>query len=230
MFSSFPLVAHFFYCPFGALTMKYLNRLLPLALFAALLPGLVGCPNRSVKKRKSRVSLRPSKKQLSTIDLASFFKLDVGDVIKISVYKEPNLNREYTIYPSCEIEYPMIRIVKVCGRTPGEVRKEIAKRLFKNFFRERPTVSLRVKEFNSKQIHVIGEVSKPGRFRFVTGLNVLTAIANAGGFTKKAARNATKLIRREKTYLIRLGAIGTSNVRIPSLQPGDLIYVPESFF
>jgi polysaccharide export outer membrane protein len=210
--------------------MKFLNRLLLCGFCLALLTGLTGCPNQVRRGRKVQLKLRPSKTQLSTRDIASFFKLDVGDVIKISVYKEPNLSREYTIYPSCEIEYPMIRIVKVCGRTPGEVRKEIARRLFKEYFRERPTVSLSVKEFNSKQIHVIGEVSKPGRFRFVTGLNVLTAIANAGGFTKKAARNGTKLIRRDKTYLIPLGALGTKNVQIPSLQPGDLIYVPESFF
>ncbi len=210
--------------------MRILCRLWLSGFCLLLSLSLLGCPNQTRNKRAKSLRLRPSQKQLSSQDIATFFKLDVGDIIKISVYKEPSLGREYTIYPGCEIEYPMIRIVRVCGRTPGEIRKEIAKRLHKKFFRERPTVSVSVREFNSKKIHVIGEVSKPGRFRFAAGLNVLTAIANAGGFTKKAARNATKLIRNNKTYLIPLGSLGKRKVQIPTLQPGDLVYVPESFF
>ncbi len=178
-------------------------------------------------------SLANPLRELTKEQALSAFYLDVGDVIEIRVHGEPELTNVYQIYPACVIQFPMIKKVKVCGRTPNAIQEEIATRLQKDYFQQRPAVSVKVKEFNSKKIHIFGQVAKPGRFDYTKGLTLLQAIATAGGFTAKAAKNSTRLIRTidgvRKIYNIPLGDLGKRKVKDLFLRPGDIIYVPESW-
>lgn len=166
--------------------------------------------------------------------LLSAFRLDVGDVMAIVVFGEPNLKGTFQVYPDCTILFPLIKKVKVCGRTPGEIRQEVAERLNKDFLRERPSVGVKVVAFNSKKIHVFGQVSKPGRFDYYPGLTIIQAIAMAGGFTSKAARKDTRLIRKVKgikrRFRIPLNNLNSQRVVDFGLRPGDIIHVPESWY
>lgn len=159
--------------------------------------------------------------------------LDVGDVIEVRVYGEKGLSGAYQIYPNCTIRFPMLKQVKVCGRTPGQVEKEIALRLYHDFFRQLPTVVIKVSQYNSKKIHVFGEVKKPGRYSYSMSLTLLQVIAMSGGFSRRAAKNDTRLIRVvngvKRIYRVRLGNLGKRNIRDLYLRPGDIIYIPESW-
>lgn len=165
--------------------------------------------------------------------LLKAFQLSVGDVIQIKVYGESNLKGTYQIYPDCNIYFPMVKSIKVCGRTPEAIRTEIAAKLHKDYFQRVPSVVVQIKEFNSKKISVFGEVTKPGRFKFTPGLTVIQAIAMAGGFSSKAAKNDTRLMRTikgvKKIFRIRLGSLGKRKIQDLYLRPGDVLYVPESW-
>ncbi len=166
--------------------------------------------------------------------LYSSFFLDVGDVIFISVYNEPELKGTYQIFPNCKIQFPLIGGVKVCGKTPDRLASEIADRLHAKYLQQRPSVVVEVKQFNSKKIHVLGEVNKPGRFTYTPGMTLVEAIAMAGGFTKLAAYNDTRLIRningKKFVYRIPLGGLGQKKLPDIHLRPGDVIFVPKSWF
>ncbi|RJQ68920.1 MAG: hypothetical protein C4519_22145 [Desulfobacteraceae bacterium] len=87
----------------------------------------------------------------------------------------------------------------------------------------RPGDSVYIKEAES--VYVIGEVGRPGKFKWVKGLTVLQAVSLAGGGTARAALNRISLVRnkdgQEKEYRPELGE---------AVLPDDIIKVPESYF
>ena len=212
-------------------------KVLTVALAIVLLPT-VGCSNarRVVVKSGTYVDagVRPKTAALHRAlrDLA--FTLDLGDTIKISVQNEGNLTGEYRIYPDCAIRFPLIGSVKVCGKTPDQVRDILAIKLRQRFFRNRPHVNVMVKKFRSKRVHVIGMVRKPGSLFYSPRMTVIQAIALAGGFGKTASKNATRVIRntgsRKRVFLVPVESVGRGLVADFLLRPGDIVYVPESLF
>jgi polysaccharide export outer membrane protein len=91
-----------------------------------------------------------------------------------------------------------------------------------------------VKEYNSKKIFVFGEVQKPGTFPYQDGMSVVQAVTLAGGFTKTAAQNSTSVTRRvggnEKKIKVSVQDIALGKAANFTLEPGDIVYVPESLF
>lgn len=100
---------------------------------------------------------------------------------------------------------------------------------------ENPTISIMVKEVNSYQIYVLGEVNKPGKYPLKSKTTLLQGITVAGGFTTMAARNKivvfrftkdgegqTKLKASYDDIVVRDGA--SQNIE---LKPGDQIVVPS---
>jgi polysaccharide export outer membrane protein len=72
---------------------------------------------------------------------------------------------------------------------------------------------------------MMGEVTKPGEYAYRSGLNVLTALALAGGPTYRASRNTVEIQRQGETSMREYPV----SVTVPVL-PGDVIRVPERYF
>ncbi len=91
-----------------------------------------------------------------------------------------------------------------------------------------------IREYNSKKIFVFGEVQKPGTFPYEGDMSIIQAITLAGGFTKQGSRNGTNVTRlvngKEQKIRVPVEDIGVGRERNFMLQPGDIIFVPESFF
>lgn len=208
-------------------------RGIPALLCLFLLPFFLGCltPTANTRTKLGGLgnTLPANPKLKPSQQLNAAFALNVGDVIAIEVHGEPDLKGTYQIYPDCNITFPMIKAVRVCGRTPSSIRQEISTRLHKDFFQAPPSVTVLVKEFNSKKVSVLGAVSKPGRFDYTPGLTVLQVLAMAGGFTAKADRSSTRLIRNGKLYRVPLGSLGKRKLKTYSLRPGDVIHVAEGW-
>ena len=96
-----------------------------------------------------------------------------------------------------------------------------------------PQVSVFVKEFNSKKVFVLGEVNKPGTFRYESQMTIVQAVTLAGGLKALAAKNRLILTRveegSEKKYVIPFTQISEGGVKNVFLQPGDIVYAPESW-
>ena len=158
------------------------------------------------------------------------YRLGPEDVLDISVWKEEGLKKETVVRPDGAISFPLIGDVQAAGRTVSEVRDEIGKRLSR--YIPEPTVSVLVLRVASNRFYVIGRVNKPGDFAIGRYVDVLQALALAGGLTPFADPRGIKVIRKQDGKDVVLpfdfpavtrGESLEQNIR---LQGGDVIVVP----
>lgn len=158
--------------------------------------------------------------------------LAANDLLEVRVYQEADLSGMYRVAPDGAINFPLCGKVAVGGMTPTEAADAITACLKKDFLR-RPQVSVMVKEFNSKKVFVFGEVSKPGAYAFEEGMTIIHAVSQAGGFSKTASKNSVNVTRvvdgQEVKVPVKVEDIVVGREKNFALQPGDIIFVPESF-
>ena len=106
--------------------------------------------------------------------------------------------------------------------TQAELEQALAKKFRSQYLRD-PKVTVTIASL--APYYIIGEVKNPGQKNYRSGLNVLTAIAIAGGPTYRASRNTVEIQRRGEMQT-REYPISAS---VPIL-PGDVIKVPERYF
>jgi polysaccharide biosynthesis/export protein len=124
----------------------------------------------------------------------SQYVLHAGDVILISVWREQDLTLELNVRPDGGISYPLAGDVQVAGLSIDQVRQEIARRLEK--FIPDPEVSVIARQLLGNVIYVVGRVARPGEFPIRGTVDVLQAIAIAGGTTTFAELDDIKVLRR----------------------------------
>lgn len=164
---------------------------------------------------------------------ASSTVLGKGDVVELHVFQEPDFSGAYKVTSIGTIEVPFCKGLPVLGLTPEEVAAKLtvclAPRVLKN-----PQISVTIREYNSKKIFVVGEVQKAGTFPYEDNMTIIQAITLAGGFTKTASKNSVNLTRfaegQEVKVKVQVDDIAQGKAPNVTLQPGDIIYVPESFF
>ena len=159
--------------------------------------------------------------------------LGPGDVFEVKVYDEKELSGIYRVSSAGSISFPLIGKVHVEGMTSTDAADLIQGRLGEKYLRN-PQVSIFIKEYNSKKISVFGQVNKPGTFKYEDNMSVTQAVSMAGGFTKMAAKDDTNVTRiekgEEKKYPVPVESIAQGQAKNFYLQPGDIVYVPESIW
>jgi protein involved in polysaccharide export with SLBB domain len=159
--------------------------------------------------------------------------LGAGDVVEVRVFQEPELSGVYQVGVDGDIIFPLCKSVSVSGLTANAAAESIRGCLASKYMRD-PQVSVLVKEYNSKKIFVFGEVQKPGTFPYQDGMSVVQAVTLAGGFTRTAAQNSTSVTRHvggtETKIKVSVQDIALGKASNFTLEPGDIVYVPESLF
>jgi protein involved in polysaccharide export with SLBB domain len=171
---------------------------------------------------------------LPPADLQRTEVLGAGDVVEVRVFNEPELSGEHQVSESGAIRLPLVGSLQAAGLTPDELTLRIATAYNGQYLRN-AEVSLFVKERNSLKVFVLGQVAKPGAVTVNNGrMTVIEAIAAAGGTTKLADASRALLTRDKDGKQVRVGidvaAIGKGQAPDIALQPGDIIFVPESVF
>jgi polysaccharide export outer membrane protein len=158
--------------------------------------------------------------------------LGPGDLVEVRVFQEPDSSGIWRVSPEGTIDYPLCGKVVLAGRTSSTAADALRECLAR--YLRRPQVSVLIREYNSKKIFVFGEVQKPGTFPYDGEMSIIQAITLAGGFTKTAAKNNTNVTRlvdgQERKIRVPVEDIGVGRERNFLLQPGDIVFVPESFF
>ncbi len=197
----------------------------------ALLSGVVGCVGPS-REREIDVVGEAGNTHNSQKD----FLLGPEDVLDIVVWKNEELSQKgVVVRPDGKISMPLIGEVMAGGLTSNQLASQIASRLKE--FKERPTVTVSVKEVNSYYVYVLGEVIKPGKYQLKSQATVLQALAIAGGFGIYAAKNKMRVIRNVQTENgesreIRIPAryddliSGSGEIGNFFLKTGDVVVVP----
>ncbi len=191
------------------------------AFAVATLLALAGCHARN--------------RQASLVEAAGVIAstLGPGDVLEVRVYQEPEISGTYQVGTQGDVMFPLCERVVVSGLTPNGAAEKLRACLSDGFMRN-PQVSVLVKEYNSKKVFVFGEVQKPGTFVCEDGMSIVQAVTLAGGFTKSAAQNSTSVTRRvngqEVKVKVNVQDIALGKAPNFTLEPGDIVYVPESLF
>ena len=159
----------------------------------------------------------------------SRFVLGPNDVIHVDVWKNTELSQTVIVAPDGTVSLPLLNSVHVAGMTTGEVAQALRSKLAGYIVNPQVTVS--VVTVHSRQVFVLGQVTKPGSYPLLGPLNVLQVIAMAGGLTPYAKHDGIMILRDGKsgTEKIRFNyddAVRGNRTQNVFLRPGDTVVVP----
>ncbi|QEW06236.1 polysaccharide biosynthesis/export family protein [Nitrincola iocasae] len=158
------------------------------------------------------------------------YRLQPGDELLISVWKEEELNRQLVVLPDGRISYPLVGHVMAAGQS-AEVLENLLAEHLEEYITE-PQVSVSVTAVSGNVAFVFGQVNNPGPILMSRDLSVVQALALAGGFTPFASTGRIKIIREQGTEKTLLPVDYTAIERSGDLEynhtlrAGDVIIVP----
>ncbi|MGQ9635159.1 MAG: polysaccharide biosynthesis/export family protein [Bryobacteraceae bacterium] len=156
------------------------------------------------------------------------YVIGAEDVLRILVWREPELSGQYLVRPDGMITLPLLkRDIKAGGLTPKQLEIEITK-AYEEFI-TKPSVTVSVATVNSKKYFIIGGVNRPGQYPLVVPTTVLQALAIAGGLREFADARNIVIIRGPKRYKFNYRDVirGRNMVQNIYLESGDIITVPD---
>jgi len=166
----------------------------------------------------------------TTLAAEQFYHMGPGDVLEISVWKDPDLSRQVVIPPDGIISFPLIESINIKNLTVADLKKIITRKL--SDFIPDVTVTVMLLEINSLKAFVIGKVNSPGEFDIGMETNVMQILAKAGGLNPFASRGNINILRQENNKIIKIafdyGDVekGKNLEQNIILQSGDVVVVP----
>jgi len=158
------------------------------------------------------------------------YRLQPGDVITVSVWQVVDLQSEVLVRPDGGFSFPLAGEVDAVGKTVEDIRVILAERLKR--YIPSPVVTVAIKTIGGNRIFVVGKVIHAGDFPFSSPLDVMQAIALAGGTTPYAAINDIVILRRQNGQQEALHfhysdvARGRELAQNIQLLSGDTVVVP----
>ena len=163
------------------------------------------------------------------VKLPNDYVIGADDVLSVVFWREKDLNADVVVRPDGKISLPVLNDVQAIGLTPEELAESIGNAARKYVRDSGATVM--VKEIHSRKVYVVGEVGKPGSFPLDADMNVLQALAQAGGLLEDAHKGDVVIVRNERGVERRFRfdynevMRGTNTSQNIKLRPGDTILV-----
>ena len=152
---------------------------------------------------------------------AQEYVIGARDVLKVTVWGQDDLSKEYPVDADGHVSFPLVGRVKAAGRTPTAFAAELAARLEKDYL-VNPQVFVSVKEYLSQKVHVNGEAEKPGVYYLSGPTTVRDVLSRAGGLSK-AAGSQVVLVRAEilRETGGKISEAGTLRLNVARVLAGD---------
>ena len=164
------------------------------------------------------------------------YELSPGDSVSIAVFREPDLATQQRLSRDGTINFPLLGVIRLSGKNTNEAAALIVNLLSKGYL-VHPQVTVSVVDYAKIKFTILGQVSNPGAFDIPgdQSIDILSAIARAGGFTR-LANSSNVIVRRtvngqEETYKLDVKRLmnDKKSPRFP-IQPNDTISVGERIF
>jgi polysaccharide biosynthesis/export protein len=158
------------------------------------------------------------------------YRISPEDVLRISVWREEDLQGEVVVRPDGGISFPLVGDMPAAGKSPAELQAEITQRL--TAYIPDAVVTVSVTELRGLRIYVSGRVANPGQYTVGRYVDVLQAISLAGGLTPFADERSISVIRRENgrevvfPFNYREVQRGRNLQQNILLKPDDVVVVP----
>jgi polysaccharide export outer membrane protein len=160
--------------------------------------------------------------------VSSDYVLTIGDKLRVEVYREPQLSQSVEVRPDGKVTLPLVGDVSAAGITPAKLGESLSEKL--RAYLTNPVVTVIVAEATPPAVYVMGEVNAPGMLPLRAPLNVMQALAMAGGFKEFANTKNIRILRRGasgiETIRFNYKEAVDSGTRPVVLQPGDTVVVP----
>ena len=155
------------------------------------------------------------------------YSIGLGDVLRIVVWREPELTLDVTVRSDGMITVPLLGDVRAAGRTPSQLAGSLKAELDRLI--ENPRVTVSVSQATTARVYVVGQMLRPGEFPLAGRMTVLKALALAGGFKEFARPENIVIVREDQTVIpfnykrIAEGKDVSQNILLAA---GDTIVVP----
>jgi polysaccharide export outer membrane protein len=159
------------------------------------------------------------------------YVIGAGDRLRVVVWKNPDVSVGVPVRPDGRISVPLVDDIQAEGLTALELKDLITAEL--DEYISAPQVSVVVEDVKSKQINVLGEIPRPGRYVLFKEHRILDVITMVGGFGQFADKSDVKIIRPgldgEIRYAFDYDAYIAGNAPGSNLvvMPGDTIVVTD---
>jgi len=208
------------------------------AALAQTAPPQAQPPKQAPAQRPQQAPTTPQKPPAAkpavtgpSVPVEAGFTIGPEDVLGIFVWREAEVSGDVAVRPDGMITLPLIRDVKAAGLAPNELADRIQEAL-REFITD-PSVTVVVRQMNSRKVFITGEVAKPGAYPLASAMTVMQLIAIAGGITEFAEANGISVMRVEagKTRTFKFEYKDVAKGKKPEqnivLKPGDTVVVPE---
>ncbi|VAW65791.1 Capsule polysaccharide export protein [hydrothermal vent metagenome] len=153
-----------------------------------------------------------------------------GDILSISVWKEEGLDKEVLIRPDGGMSFPLAGDIPAGGKSVAQLQKLLVSKI-KRYIPD-PVVTVAVRQIQNNKIFVVGKVNRPGEYLGAAYIDVMQALAMAGGLNAYASSNNIKILRRVngsiKSILFEYDEVA-SGYKLHQdiiLESGDVVVVP----
>lgn len=164
------------------------------------------------------------------VPLPPGYVIGTDDVLTVVFWRDQDLSAEVRVRPDGKISLPLLNDVQAAGLTPEELRANLAEAAKK--FVQEPSATVIVKQINSRQVFITGNIAKPGTYPLNAEMNVLQLLAQAGGLLEYADSKNIVIIRTEagQQRHFKFNYNDVIKLKRPeqniALKPGDTIVVP----
>jgi len=162
--------------------------------------------------------------------LPSDYVIGSDDILGIVFWKDKDMSADVQVRPDGRIALPLINEVVAAGLTPEQLREKLTQESTK--FMEDASITVVVRQINSRRVFIVGEVSKPGPYSLTSSITVMQLIAIAGGLKEYANGKKIVIMRTEGGRPLTLKfnyrdvASGKNINQNVQLKPGDTVIVP----
>jgi protein involved in polysaccharide export with SLBB domain len=184
-------------------------RILALLLLGASL--LTACSS-------ARTKPCPGGQPPAASDLAGY-RLGSEDRIRVTIFRQPELSGQFALDGQGSVALPLVGNVQASGLTTRELEDEIERRLQSEHYLVNPQVG--VEPLVYRPFYVLGEVNRPGSYEYRSDINVVSAVALAGGYTYRAKTSSASIERGGCSFPAKVDTV---------VLPGDIVTIPERYF
>jgi polysaccharide biosynthesis/export protein len=114
------------------------------------------------------------------------YRVGPGDVLEITVFGNDDLSRLSTVQTNGSVSLPLLGEVAIAGLTVAEIQRKLTTLLARDYL-VNPQVEVKIKEYQSQFVSVVGEVNAPGRKSLRGRTRLIDVLLDAGGLTPRAS-------------------------------------------
>jgi polysaccharide export outer membrane protein len=154
-----------------------------------------------------------------------------GDLVSVNVFDTPEMSQDVRVSDAGTVRLQLIGDVNIGGKTPAAAAKIIEDALIAHSIMKAPQVSVRVKDYVTQDVSVLGQVKNPGPYQITTPQTVLKVIALAGGLSEDADRKITIQRNNQADQKIDYYLANNANQAVQTavmVNPGDTVIVPRA--